>query len=88
MRTVKALFSQLLVLLLVLEFSFYCLLQTGNDYYLPGMVLSTAGVCYIVYLLFNITADKTHTQKNYHVYFIKNCQPTEDLFWPKVQKRL
>lgn len=88
MRTVKVLFCQLLILILVLEFSFYGLLQTGNNYYLPGMVLSTAGISYIVYLLFTLTADKPRPQKNYYLYFINDYQPTEDVFWQKVRRRL
>lgn len=87
MNNYKLLFTQLFMLVLILEFTFYALLQTGNIYYLPGIVISTAGIFYISFVLFQLNYSKRSVHKNYN-FFIEGTRPAEEIFIEQLNRRL
>jgi hypothetical protein len=83
------LFIYLLFSLLLIELTLYGLLQTGNNYYLFSLFLSTSSMIYIVYHVYTLSNQKSEPTKNYHFYFINYDTPAgEDILFRQISKRM
>lgn len=89
MKKKQWLFTYLLLSLLLVELSLYGLLQTGNNYYLFSLFLSTSSIIYIVYHIHTLSNRKSKLAKDYHFYFINYDIPAqEDILFRQISKRM
>lgn len=89
MKIKQWLFMYLLFSFLIMELTFYGLLQTGNTFYLLSLFLSTLSTIYIFYHICTLTDQKNAAAKNYHFYFINNDLPVgDDLLFRQISKRM
>jgi len=78
----KLLFVQILLAAIILCFSFWALLATGNALYFMAILLSLAAIVFIVYILYELRNEqKPIYSKDYYFYFIDRQNSADESFF-------
>ncbi|MDD2619362.1 MAG: hypothetical protein PHC92_01645 [Syntrophomonadaceae bacterium] len=79
MRIESILFTMLLFAFLLLELSIFGYIKSDNVRYILSASISTAALCSISYLLYEIANQKIpQTKKDYYFYFMENKSRLSD----------
>ena len=75
------LFTMLLLAFLLLELAVFGYVKSNNSWYILGAGISTAALCAVSYLLYDMALSRTpESKKDYYFYFTGNQRFQEDPF--------